>query len=228
MEPQESHREGNEGQGPRSFQHPPPAPTTPPQSPHIPASQPLVMRVRRAWHTVTLRSGRSLMAIPRVRASPRKEAATSVGLVQKPGRRVQIWGEVGDAHSQEQALSSQGPGPPLPATVVCHRSWTPLCCLPGPDPLLDRIQGHSETQGTLLVNSSPLHTKNPETGQECGQHPLAQAKAQQHILPDQRAQVNKVRWAEVLAQAGQRQSGFLSSRATYTPELTHRKVPELC
>lgn len=58
---------------------------------HTPASQPLVMRVRRAWHTVTLRSGRSLMAMPSVRASPRKEEATSVGLVQKPGRRVQIW-----------------------------------------------------------------------------------------------------------------------------------------
>lgn len=61
-------------------------------SPHAPASQPLVMRVRRAWHTVTLRSGRSLIAVPRVRASPLKEAATSVGLVQNPGRRVQIWG----------------------------------------------------------------------------------------------------------------------------------------
>lgn len=49
------------------------------------------MRVRRAWHTVTLRSGRSLIAVPRVRARPLKEAATSVGLVQNPGRRVQIW-----------------------------------------------------------------------------------------------------------------------------------------
>lgn len=70
--------------------HPPTSPR--PQSPHVPASQPLVMRVRRAWHTVTLRSGRSLMAVPSVRASPLKEAATSVGLVQNPGRRVQIWG----------------------------------------------------------------------------------------------------------------------------------------
>ena len=51
------------------------------------------MRVRKAWHTVTLRSGRSLMAVPSVRASPLKEVATSVGLVQNPGRRVQIWGE---------------------------------------------------------------------------------------------------------------------------------------
>lgn len=71
----------------------PPAPR--PHSPHIPASQPLVMRVRRAWHTVTLRSGRSLMAVPSVRASPLKAVVTSVGLVQNPGRRVQIWGERG-------------------------------------------------------------------------------------------------------------------------------------
>lgn len=60
-------------------------------SPHVPAWQPLVMRVRRAWHTVTLRSGRSLMAMPSVRASPLKEMATSVGLVQNPGRSVHIW-----------------------------------------------------------------------------------------------------------------------------------------
>lgn len=56
----------------------------------LPVLQPLLMRVRRAWHTVSLRSGRSLMAIPRVRAIPLKDARKSTGHVQKPGSMVQI------------------------------------------------------------------------------------------------------------------------------------------
>lgn len=56
-----------------------------------PVPQPWWMRVRRAWHTVGRRSGRSLMAMPRVRASPLKASTTSVGRVQKPGSRVQTW-----------------------------------------------------------------------------------------------------------------------------------------
>lgn len=59
--------------------------------PPQPVSQPLWMRVRKAWHTVGRRSGRSLMAMPRVRASPLKAPSTSVGWVQKPGSRVQTW-----------------------------------------------------------------------------------------------------------------------------------------
>lgn len=29
------------------------------------------------------------------------------------------------------------PSDPLPATAVCHRSWTPPCCPPAPGPLLE-------------------------------------------------------------------------------------------
>lgn len=65
--------------------------TEPARSPLLPVLQPLLMRVRRAWHTVILRSGRSLMAIPRVRAIPLKDARRSTGHVQKPGSMVQIW-----------------------------------------------------------------------------------------------------------------------------------------
>lgn len=59
--------------------------------PPQPVWHPLWMRVRKAWHTVGRRSGRSLMAMPRVRASPLKAPSTSVGWVQKPGSRVQTW-----------------------------------------------------------------------------------------------------------------------------------------
>lgn len=50
----------------------------------------LLMMVRRAWHTVSLRSGRSLIAIPSVRAMPLKESNRSTGHMQKPGSIVQI------------------------------------------------------------------------------------------------------------------------------------------
>lgn len=55
-----------------------------------PVEQLLVMMVRRAWHTVSLRSARSLIAIPSTRAMPLKEASRSTGDVQKPGSMVQI------------------------------------------------------------------------------------------------------------------------------------------
>lgn len=55
----------------------------------VPVLQLLLMRVRRAWHTVSLRSARSLMAIPRMRAIPLKDDRRSTGHVQKPGSMVQ-------------------------------------------------------------------------------------------------------------------------------------------
>lgn len=51
----------------------------------------LLMMVRNAWHTVSLRSGRSLMAMPIVRAMPLKASNRSTGHVQNPGSMVQIW-----------------------------------------------------------------------------------------------------------------------------------------
>lgn len=51
----------------------------------------LLISVRRAWHTVRRRSGRSLMAMPSVRAMPLNDAIRSTGPVQKPGSIVQIW-----------------------------------------------------------------------------------------------------------------------------------------
>lgn len=56
----------------------------------LPAEQLLLMMVRRAWHTMSLRSARSLMAMPRTRAMPLKDASRSTGHVQKPGSMVQI------------------------------------------------------------------------------------------------------------------------------------------
>lgn len=56
----------------------------------LPVEQLLLMMMRRAWHTVSLRSGRSLMAIPSTRAMPLKEVNRSTGHVQKPGSMVQI------------------------------------------------------------------------------------------------------------------------------------------
>lgn len=50
----------------------------------------LFMMVRKAWHTVSLRSGLSLIIMPRVRATLLKDASRSTGHVQKPGSMVQI------------------------------------------------------------------------------------------------------------------------------------------
>lgn len=150
--------------------HPPPR--LRPQSPHIPASQPLVMRVRRAWHTVTLRSGRSLMAVPSVRASPLKEAATSLGFVQNPGRRVQIWG--GEMVTKSDAQQPRPLGhpthvplaDPLPATGAYRRSWTPPSCPPAPDPLLRVTQGHGGTPGTLRASGPHFYQTQKPNNEE--------------------------------------------------------------
>lgn len=56
----------------------------------LPVEQLLLMMMRRAWHTVSLRSGCSLIAIPSTRAMLLKDASRSTGHVQKPGSMVQI------------------------------------------------------------------------------------------------------------------------------------------
>jgi len=61
----------------------------------IPVLQLLVMTTRSAWHTVSLRSARSLMVMPSARARPLKEASRSTAPVQNPGSMVQIWGTGG-------------------------------------------------------------------------------------------------------------------------------------
>lgn len=57
---------------------------------NLPVLQLLLMIVRSAWQTVSLRSGRSLIAMPSVRAMPLKDASRSTGHVQKPGSMVHI------------------------------------------------------------------------------------------------------------------------------------------
>lgn len=57
----------------------------------VPVEQLLLIRVRSAWHTESLTSGRSLMAMPSVRAKPLKDSSRSTGHVQKPESIVQIY-----------------------------------------------------------------------------------------------------------------------------------------
>lgn len=106
----------------------------------LPVEQLLLMMMRRAWHTVSLRSGRSLMAIPSTRAMPLKEVSRSTGHVQKPGSMVQIWRK--STRMNFSWTPSLKPWQPqtdfsdvhvkIPAAVVLHRLWLQVSVLLAP------------------------------------------------------------------------------------------------
>lgn len=66
------------------------------------------MRSRRAWQTVILKSGLSVRAEPRIRAMEWNEDFKSIGSVQNPGKRAQIWerDRKGQYYEQEEMDNS--------------------------------------------------------------------------------------------------------------------------